>query len=76
MSPKAVVKKRIEAGMNNARRALYPHCDTGLNIACKSPLSLYITWKTYAEPCLVYGLAVTILTARRAVPGEDVATTS
>ena len=63
MSPKAVAKKRIETGMNNARRALYAHCDTGLNIARKSPLSLYTTWKTYAEPCLVYGLAVTILTA-------------
>ena len=63
MSPKLTARKRIEAGMNNARRALYARCDTGLNISRKSPLSLYAIWKTYAEPCLVYGLAVTRLTA-------------
>ena len=62
MSPRAVARKRIEAGMNNARRALYAHCQNGLNITRKSPLSLYAAWKIYAEPCLAYSLAVTNLT--------------
>ena len=59
MSPSMVTKKRIEEGMNKARRAFYARSCEGMNIKRISPLTLHTTWKVYAEPALAYSLAVT-----------------
>ena len=61
MSPRSAAKKRIENCMNRARRALYARSIHGMNIRRTSPLTLYTTWKIYAEPILSYSLAVTSL---------------
>ena len=62
MSPKGAPRRRIEDAMNKARRALYSKCPYGLNISKMSPLTLFTTWRVYAEPALLYSIAVTRLT--------------
>lgn len=63
MAPRSVARRRIEQGFNKARRAFYAHCIHGTNLRRVSPLSLYATWRIYAEPILTYSLAVTTLNA-------------
>ena len=59
MSTRAETRKRIEGAMMKARRAFYARCPTGINISRTSPLTLYTTWKMYAEPILTYSIPVT-----------------
>ena len=62
MSPKGAPRRRIEDAMNKARQALYSKCPYGLNISKMNPLTLFTTWRVYAEPALLYSIAVTRLT--------------
>ena len=59
MAPRGAPRRRIEEAMNKARRAMYSKCPHGINISRMSPLTLYATWRVYAEPALTYSLAVT-----------------
>ena len=54
-------RRRVDEGMKKARRAMYAKCSSGMNIHRVSPLSLYTTWRIYAEPILLYFLPVTCI---------------
>ena len=61
MTTRSPAKRRIEECMKKARRTFFAKCKKGINLKMDNPMSHYTTWRIYAEPVLIYSLAVTSL---------------